>query len=82
MRFIVLNCQVVRRVDIFANPVFKNPGTYIFTSLSSCRKDQFAVSYFSTSLIVLSQVYNWEIRHNSLVCCSGLADILYILKTL
>ena len=26
MRFIVLNCQVVECVDIFANPVFKNPG--------------------------------------------------------
>ena len=30
------------------------------------RKDQFAVSCFSTSLIVLIQVYNWEIRHHSL----------------
>ena len=26
MSFIVLNCQVVEWVDIFANPVFKNPG--------------------------------------------------------
>ena len=26
MRFIVLNCQVVEWVDIFANPVLKNPG--------------------------------------------------------
>jgi len=26
MSFFVLNCQVVKRVDIFANPVFKNPG--------------------------------------------------------
>ena len=26
MSFIVLNCQVVEGVDIFANPVFKNPG--------------------------------------------------------
>ena len=51
----------------------------LFTSSSPCRKDQFAVSYFSTSLIVLIQVYNWEIRHHSLVCCCGLADILYIL---
>ena len=31
-------------------------------------------------LIVLIQVYNWEIRHHSLVCCCGLADILYILE--
>ena len=42
---------------------------------SPCRKDQFAVSYFSTRLIVLIQVNNWEIRHHSLVCCCGLADI-------
>ena len=28
MSFIVLNCQVVEWVDIFANPVFKNPGIY------------------------------------------------------
>ena len=27
----------------------------LFTSLSPCRKDQFAISYFSTSLIVLIQ---------------------------
>ena len=52
----------------------------LFTSSSPRRKDQFAVSYFSTSLIVLIQVYNWEIRHHSLVCCCGLADILYILE--
>ena len=49
----------------------------LFTSLSPCREDQFAVSYFSTRLIVLIQVYSWEIRHHSLVCCFGLADILY-----
>ena len=43
-------------------------------------KDQFAVLYFPTSLIVLIQVYNWEIRHHSLVCCCGFADILNILE--
>ena len=52
----------------------------LFTFSSPCRKDLFAVSYFSTSLIVLIQVYNWEIRHHSFVCCCGLADILYILE--
>ena len=26
MSFVVLNCQVVEGGDIFANPVFKNPG--------------------------------------------------------
>ena len=51
-----------------------------FNSSSPCRKGQFAVSYFSTSLIVLIQAYNWEIRHHSLVCCCGPADILFILK--
>ena len=29
MSFVVLNCQVVECVDIFANPVFKNPGILI-----------------------------------------------------
>ena len=52
----------------------------LFTSSSPCRKDQFAVSYFSTSLIVLIQVYNWEVRHHTVGCC-GLADILYILES-
>ena len=52
----------------------------LFPSSSPCRKDQFAVSYFSTSLIVLIQVYNWEIRHPSLVCCCGLDLILCILN--
>ena len=31
-------------------------------------------------LILLIQVYNWEIRHHSLVCCCGFADILNILE--
>ena len=44
-------------------------------------KDQFAVLYFSTSLIILIQVYNWDIRHHSLVCCCGFADILNILNS-
>ena len=29
MSFVVLNCQVVEWVDIFANPVFKNPGILV-----------------------------------------------------
>ena len=29
----VLNCQVVEWVDFFTNPVFKNPGIYIFFKL-------------------------------------------------
>ena len=51
----------------------------LFTSSSPCRNDQFAVSDFSTSWIVLIQVFNWEIWHHSLVCCCGLADILYVI---
>ena len=50
----------------------------MFTSSSPCPQDQFAVSYFSTSLIVLIQAYSWEIRLHSLVCCCGLADIVHM----
>ena len=50
----------------------------LITSSSPYRKEQFAVSYFSASLIVLIQDVYWEIRHHSLLCCCGLADILYI----
>ena len=32
-------------------------------------------------VIVLIQVYSWEIRHPSLVCCCGLANFLYILES-
>ena len=35
MSFIVLNCQVVEWLDIFANPVFKNPGIDIFSNIDS-----------------------------------------------
>ena len=34
---------------------------------------------FPQVVIVLIQVYNWEIRHHSFVCRCGLADILYII---
>ena len=40
------------------------------------RKDQFAVLYFLQVIIVLIQVYNWEIRHHSTVRRCLLADIL------
>ena len=30
-----------------------------------CRNDQFAVSNFLKVIIVLIQVYDWEIRHHS-----------------
>ena len=50
---------------------------FLFTSLSPCRKDQFAASCFSTSLIVLIQVNNWEIRHHSLVCCCGVDLLIF-----
>ena len=39
------------------------------------RKDQFAVLYFLQVIIVLIQVYNWEIRHQSTVRRCVLADI-------
>ena len=53
-------------------------GRLINGHLIGGHKDQFAVSYFSTSIIVLIQVFNWEIQHHSLVCCCGLAVILYV----
>ena len=34
MSFIVFNCYVVEWVDIFANPVFKNPGIIILATIS------------------------------------------------
>ena len=37
----------------------------LFTFSSPCRKDQFPVLYFLQVIIVLIQVYNWEIRHHS-----------------
>ena len=39
-------------------------------------------SLFHCVTDVLIQVYNWEIRHHSLVCCCGLPDILYIIFVL
>ena len=36
----------------------------------------FAVLNFLQVIIVLIQVYNWEIRHHSMVCHCALADIL------
>ena len=78
--FFKLLQKVSFQTEILGN-LFKYIFCFIlFTSSSPCRKDQFAVSYFSTSLIVLIQVYNGDIRHNSLVCCCGLADVLYILR--
>ena len=74
--------KVCFQTEILAN-LFKYIyfcGILLITSSSPCRKDQFAVSYVSKRLIALIQVYNREIRHHSLVCCCGLADILYIFK--
>ena len=34
MSFIVFNCYVVEWVDIFTNPVFKNPGIIILATIS------------------------------------------------
>ena len=51
----------------------------LFTSSSSCRKDQLPFYIFLQVVILPVQVYIWEIRHHSLVCRCGLSDILYIL---
>ena len=73
-----INKRITQKIYIFkqiAN-IYVFCFILLFTSSSSCRKDQFAVTYFSTSLIELIQVYNWEIRHHSLICWCGLTDIL------
>ena len=50
--------------------------------LSGLSRAHFFRQPFSKQLYILHtvliQVYNWEIRHHSLVCCCGLFDILYI----
>ena len=46
MSFVVLNCQVVESVDIFANPVFKNPQKSQ-RSIYKFVKDQWNVSHDS-----------------------------------
>ena len=55
-------CLVIFNYYIYCLNIYIFCFILLFTSPSLCRKDQFAVSYFSTSLIVLIQVYNWEIR--------------------
>ena len=44
------------------------------------RSKRYAVQNQGITLILLIQVYNWEIRHHSLVCCCGFADVLNILE--
>ena len=51
----------------------------LFTSSSPCRKDQFAVFWFSSSYYCTD--HNWETRHHSTVCRCGLADIFYSFVT-
>ena len=46
----------------------------LFTSSSPCRKDQFAVSYFSTSFNCTDQ----GLQLGDPACCCGLADVLYM----
>ena len=48
----------------------------LFTSSSPCCKDQLAVLYISTSLIVLIQVYNWRSGTTHWFFCCGFDDIL------
>ena len=50
-------CLVIFNCYIYCLNIYIFCFILLFTSSSLCRKDQFAVSYFSTSLIVLIQVY-------------------------
>ena len=51
----------------------------LFTFSLPCRKDQFAVLYFIQHVIVLIQVYNWEIlqHRTQRFCRCGPVDISY-----
>jgi len=52
----------------------------VFADLSRftfCRIYLLFVLNFLQVIIVLIQVYDWEIRHNSKVCRCGIADIIY-----
>ena len=45
--FIVLNYQVVESVDIFAYPVFKNPGIYINVVIRNTKVGEI-INHFTT----------------------------------
>ena len=47
MSFIVLNYQVVESVDIFAYPVFKNPGIYINVAIRNTKGGEI-INHFTT----------------------------------
>ena len=59
--------------------IYSNKFIYIFIKLLHRLAVRISLPFsdFLQVIIVLIQVYNWEIRHHSTVCRCGLADILY-----
>ena len=47
MSFVVLNCQVVEWVDIFANAVLKNPGILLNKWKKTTKATVYIISYWS-----------------------------------
>ena len=76
MSFIVLNCQVVEWVDIFANPFFKNRGI-ICTEIT---KEQLLNSFKigEMSLAILSYGHVLCRRAHMVKICSSLVIIILI----
>ena len=56
--------------------VLFHPFVYFFIALIAVRINLPFYIFLQVSVFVLIQVYNWEIRHHSLVCCCDFADIL------
>ena len=52
MNFIVLNCQVEEWVDIFANPVLKNPGILILATIFDIFAENPLINLFQPVLIL------------------------------
>ena len=83
MNFVVLNYQVVEWVDIFANPVFKNPGINIIARMSVYIRrfrsrpinSQFVVAYKQSSKT--KEKSSWVI---SKVVAVAYGSVLFITK--
>ena len=52
MSFLVFNCHVVEWVDIFANPVFKNPGILILATIFDIFAENPLINLFQPVLIL------------------------------
>ena len=82
MSFVVLNCQVVEWVNIFANPVFKNPG--IITLMIKENRALWLARSFASSrfnhLTVIITLKASSFQNGSKICwCFGVGNWSIIL---